>query len=241
MVLYLFFSRQGPSLKDLSSDELVNLITWAGFLILAGAIIGSVHEQREAQLRNLSQAYISVLDIVIKYLESADEERPRAVRVALLAGQLAERLGLSRREIENIKSAALLIQGGEIVANFPFLENAASFMQSEIKKPQIGLKAREVVMLSTTASLLKEIKPIMEGYYLHYVREAEIIDKEIKSVPLSSSLIALAETYDRVSTGLFPVISGTKITSVLDLQEMSGRFFREEAVQALFNLIASSR
>lgn len=241
LALYLFFLRPGPSLGSLSTDELVNLITWAGFLILMGAIIGSVSEQREAKVRSLSQAYIGVLDIVLKYLESADEERPRAVRVALLAGQIAERLGLSRREIENIKSAALLIQAGDMATNLPFLEKAASFMQSEVKKPQTGLKDREVVMLSTTASLLKEIRPIMEGYYRHYVREAEIIDKDIKSVPLSSSLIALAETYDRLSTGVYPVSSESKITSLLDLQNMAGRFFPQEAVQTLLALIASSR
>jgi hypothetical protein len=239
--LYLFFLRRNPSGPSLSADELVNLVTWAGFLILTGAIIGSVSEQREAKVRSLSQAYIGVLDIVLKYLESADEERPKAVRVALLAGRLAGKLGLSRSEIENIKSAALLLQAGDMATNLPFLENAASFMQSEIKKPEAGFKDREIVMLSTTASLLKEIKPIMEGYYLHYVREASVIDKEIKSVPLGSSLIALAETYDRLSTTPFAVGPESKISSLLDVQKMAGRYFPEEAVQALLDLISSSR
>ncbi len=241
ITLYLFFLRRTPTSQSLSGDELVNLITWAGFLILTGAIIGAVSEQREAKMRSLSQAYIGVLDIVMKYLESADEERPRAARVALLAAKLAERMGMSRREIENIKSAALLIQAGDMETNLPFFERVASFMQNEIKNPKTGLKDKEVVMLSTTASLLKEIKPIMEGYYLHYVRQVEIIDKNIESVPLSSSLIALAEAYDRLSSGLLPSGVNSKVTSLIELQNLSGRFFPKEAIQTLFNFIASSR
>lgn len=241
VALYLFFLRRPHSFESLSGDEVVNLVTWAGFLILTGAIVGSVSEQREVKMRNLSQAYIGALDIVLKYLESADEERPKATRVALLAGKLAEKLGLSRREIENIKSAALLIQAGDMATNLPFLEKAASFMESEMKKPEATYKNKEIVMLSTTASLLKEIKPIMLGYYQHYVREASIIDKDIQSVPLASSLIALAEAYDRISTRIYPASAEEKITSLLDLQKMGGRFFPEEAVKALFDLIASSR
>lgn len=241
VALYLFFLRPNYSLKSLSGDEIVNLVTWAGFLILTGAIVGSLSEQREIRMRNLSQAYIGALDIVLKYLESADEERPKAVRVALLAGKLAEKLGMSRREIENIKSAALLIQAGDMATNLPFLEKAASFMESEMKKPEASYKNKEIVMLSTTASLLKEIKPIMLGYYQHYVQEASVIDKNIQAVPLASSLIALAETYDRLSTRIYPASAEEKITSLLDLQKMAGRFFPEEAVRALFDLIASSR
>ncbi|MCX7972892.1 MAG: DUF4118 domain-containing protein [Candidatus Aminicenantes bacterium] len=241
VALYLFFLRHDYTFQSFSSDEIVNLVTWAGFLILTGAIVGSVSEQREARMRSLSQAYIGALDIVIKYLESADEERPKAARVALLAGKLAEKLGLSRREVENIKSAALLIQAGDMATNLPFLEKAASFMESEMKKPEATFKNKEIVMLSTTAYLLKEIKPIMLGYYQHYVQEASVIDKDIQSVPLASSLIALAEAYDRLSTRIYPAAAEEKFTSLLDLQKMSGRFFPEEAVKALFDLISFSR
>jgi len=241
MAIYLFFLRRDFSLASLSSDEIVSLTTWAGFLILTGGIVGAVSDQRQAKMRHLSQAYIGALDVMLKYLESADEERPHAVRVALLAGRLAEKLQLNRREIENIKSAALLLEAGDMEANLRFFEEAATFIQGEIKKPGGTFSGREMVMLNTTASLLKEIKPIMDGYYQHYVREAEVMDKNFEAIPLASSLIALADTYDRLSTRIYPASSEEKITSLLDLQKVGGRFFPEEAVKALFDLIAASR
>ncbi len=239
--IYLFFFRRDFSLKTLSTDTIVTLTTWAGFLILTGGIVGAVSEEREAKVRSLSQAYVGTLDIMLKYLESADEERPHSVRVAMLAARLAEKLGLSRREIENIKSAALLLEAGDMEANLPFFEAAAAFMTEGIKKPGAGLKDREMVMLSTTASLLKEIKPIMDGYYRHYVREVEVMDKDLGAVPLASSLIAVADFYDQLSTRIYLPRGDEKITSLLDLQKLGGRFFPEEAVKALFDLIAASR
>lgn len=239
--IYLFFFRSDFSLRSLSSDTVVTLSTWAGFLILTGGIVGALSEQREAKVRSLSQAYVGTLDVMLKYLESADEERPHPVRVAMLAAQLAEKLGLSRREIENIKSAALLLEAGDMEANLPFFAEAAAFIKEGIKKPGTTVKDREMVMLSTTASLLKEVKPIMDGYYHHYVREAEVTDKDLQTVPLASSLIALADFYDRLSTRIYPAAAKEKITSLLDLQKLGGRFFHEEAVKVLFDLIASSR
>ncbi len=239
--IYLFFLRPGFSLASLSTDEIVSLSTWACFLILTGGIVGSVSEQREAKLRSLSQAYMGALDVMHKYLESADEERPQAVRIALLAGRLAEKLGLSRREIENIKSAALLLQAGNMETNLPFFEEVASFMKGEVKRPAAAIKNQQMVILSSTVSLLREVKPILEGYYRHYVREKEVIEKDFSVVPLASSLIALAETYDRLSFRIYPPGSEEKITSLLDLQKLGGRFFPEEAVKALFDLISATR
>lgn len=239
--IYLFFLRRNFSLETISSDILVSLVTWACFLLLTGGIVGTVSEEREAKVRSLAQAYVGTLDIMLKYLESADEERPHPVRVAMLAARLAEKIGLSRREIENIKSAALLLEAGDMEANLPFFEAAAGFIKEGTRMTGTALKDREMVMLSTTASLLKEIKPIMDGYYHHYVREVDVMDKDLGAVPLASSLIALADYYDRLSTRIYLPGPDERITSLLDLQKLGGRFFPEEAVKALFDLVAASR
>jgi len=98
MVLYLLFFKllfgTGPGL---SLDAAINLITWGGFLILTGAIIGNVSEQRESRIRNLRRSYIGSLEILLKYMEVADDLKPRSVRVAFLAGKMAEAAGLEKK------------------------------------------------------------------------------------------------------------------------------------------------
>jgi len=118
VALYHIFSRVlFRSLPPILLDEVLNTATWAGFLILTAAVIGTIAEQRESRMRSLQGAYSGVLEIMLKYLEVADERKPRSVRVAHLAGKIAAAAKMSTFHIENIKSAALLLEAGDIRSN----------------------------------------------------------------------------------------------------------------------------
>jgi len=237
VVLYLVFSRTlfGAG-QGLTLDEIINLVTWGSFLILTGAVIGTVSEQRESRLKNLKRAYIGVLEIMLKYLEVADKEKPRSLRVSLLAGEIAQAAGLPKRDVENIKSAALLYDAGDLQANLPLFKEVANFIAGGVKGPEEELSDREQVMLKTTASLLKEIEPILIGYFHSYVEEAEVMDKDLNKIPLGSSIIALADLYDRVSAGLpSSPIQGVK--SLADIEKLADRVFPASIIQALQRVI----
>ena len=237
VVLYLVFSRTlfGAG-QGLTLDEIINLVTWGSFLILTGAVIGTVSEQRESRLKNLKRAYIGVLEIMLKYLEVADKEKPRSLRVSLLAGEIAQAAGLPKRDVENIKSAALLYDAGDLQANLPLFKEVANFIAGGVKAPEEELSDREQVMLKTTASLLKEIEPILIGYFHSYVEEAEIMNKDLNKIPLGSSIIALADLYDRVSAGLpSSPIQGVK--SLADIEKLADRVFPASVIQALQRVI----
>ena len=51
---------------------LAQLFSWGGFLILASIAVGTLYEQNERRLQDLKNAYIGVLEILSKYLESTD-------------------------------------------------------------------------------------------------------------------------------------------------------------------------
>ncbi len=155
--------------RTLTMDEILNLVTWAGFLIVVAGLIGTIVEQREAKVKNLQRAYIGVLEILLKYLEVADEKRPHSLRVSLLAGKMAEALGLTPFQVENIKSAALLLEAGDLRSSIPLFEQVAAFMETEARHPEKQLQDKEKILLKTTASLLKEVEPLLLAYYYYYV------------------------------------------------------------------------
>ncbi len=240
MVLYLLFFKllfgTGPGL---SLDAAINLITWGGFLILTGAIIGNVSEQRESRIRNLRRSYIGSLEILLKYMEVADDLKPRSVRVAFLAGKMAEAAGLEKREVENIKSASLLYEAGDLQSSLPFFGEVVDFMAAE-KEPSEGhLDDRERVMLKSTASLLKEVEPILYNYFLHYVQEAHILDKDLDKIPMGSSLIALADIYDRLANHIPPLQEIEEYKSKAGIEKLGGRAFPHVAIYALNEATAS--
>jgi len=224
----------------MTMDEILNLVTWAGFLILTGGVIGTITEQREAKVKNLQRAYVGVLEILLKYLEVADEKRPHSVRVSLLAGKIAEVLGLTTFQVENIKSAALLLEAGDLRSNIPLFEEVAGFMETEADQPEKKLEDKERILLKTTASLLKEVEPLLLAYFYYYVEEAEILDKDFKSIPLGSSIIALADLYDRIAHGIPAPHWKDKVASAEDIRKLAGRTFPASAVQALFQVTGGS-
>jgi hypothetical protein len=238
VVFYLMFTNLLLGSKPgFSLDEVINLITWGGFLILTGAIIGNVSEQRESRIMKLRQSYVGVLEILLKYMEVADEQKPRSLRVAALAGKMGEAAGLEKREIENIKSAALLYEAGDLQSSLPFFEEVIDFMSTKAVPAERQLGDRESVMLASTASILREVEPLLSQYFLHYVKEAHILDKDLDNIPVGSSLLALADIYDRLSHGVSLVQENEEYQSKTEIEKLSGRTFPHVAFYALHEAI----
>jgi hypothetical protein len=239
VVLYLLFFKllfaTGPGF---SLDAAINVITWGGFLILTGAIIGIVSEQRESKIRNLRNAYFGSLEILLKYMEVADDVKPRSMRVAHLAGRMGEAAGLEKREVENIKSASLLYEAGDLQSSLPFFGEVVDFMALEKEPSENRMGDRESVMLKSTASLLKEVEPILYAYFLHYIQEAHILDKDLDSIPMGSSLIALADIYDRLSSNVPPLQEIEEYRSIEGIEKLGGRAFPHVAIYALHEAIS---
>lgn len=241
LVLYLLFwgllFGEGPVL---SLDSAIHIITWGGFLILTGAIIGTLSEQREAKMRNLRRSYFGSLEILLKYMEVADDVKPRSLRVAFLAGRMAEAAGLEKREVENIKSASLLYEAGDLRSSLPFFGQVVDFMAAETEPSEGHLNDRESVMLKSTASLLKEVEPILYQYYLHYVQEAHILDKNLEKIPVGSSLLALADIWDRLANDVPPLQDQEEYRSMDGIESLGGRSFPHVAIYSLHEATSSS-
>jgi hypothetical protein len=242
IALYHIFSRVlFHSLPRMSLDEVLNIATWGGFLILTAAVIGMIAEQREAKMKSLQGAYSGVLEIMLKYLEVADERKPRSVRVAHLAGKIAAAAKMSTFNIENIKSAALLLEAGDLRSNLHLYDEVAAFIEAESSASGKAVDDKAKVLLRTTASLLKEVEPILANYFYHYVEEASILDKDLSTVPMGSSIIALADLFDRLDTDMLPAPWKDEVKSLEDIRALAGRAFPVPAVQALFQVVSSPK
>jgi len=217
----------------LSLDDLISLLAWGGFLILTGALLGTVSDERERKLDSMQKAYIGILGILLKYFEFADEEKPHSLRVSLLAGLLARKIGMSKSDIENVKSAALLVGAGEIRSSVRLFEEVAEFIRSGGLSARAKIGIREQVLLNTTASLLNEVEPLLSGFVRHYVEDAGRVDKDLAEIPRGSSLIALAVLFDRLRRTGEATLGDETIRSFKDIERLAGRAFPEAAVQAL--------
>jgi hypothetical protein len=234
VILYLIFYKLYLGLKvAFSIDEMIRMATWGGFLILTAAIIGTLAEQREKRLERMRRSYFGALKIILKYLEVADDEKPRSLRVSLLAGEIAKNAELDKTEVENIKSAALLYEAGDLQSSLPFYEEIVNFISGDMKIPKEEAMDKEQVELKAVGSLLKTVEPLLSGYFHHYVEEADKLDKDLNEIPFGSSIIALANLYDRVANKVPTSIGEVTIETLEDIEKLAGRSFSTSFVRAL--------
>jgi len=240
MTLYMVFSSMTlASGNGMDLNEVINLVSWGSFLILTGAILDIATGQRKKKIGELRNAYVGALEIMFKYLECADEFQPASLRVAGLAGKIAAAAGLATRDQENVKSAALLSFPGENGGGLSVYAGMTDSLETELEDAESGLGDREKVMLKATESLLKEVRPLLESFQQHYVREAENLDKDLSSIPLGSSILALAHIYDKIVSKAPPFRGVAAFANLAEIQKLSDRTFPSIVIEALIVVVTS--
>jgi hypothetical protein len=87
----------------------LTLAIWSAVLGLAAILTGTLSDERTAKITELHDAYVGVLEVLSRYLNSADPKaNDQATRVSLLSRKVAVRMGLPDKEADNIRVAALL-------------------------------------------------------------------------------------------------------------------------------------
>src|SRR5262245_56650530 len=82
---------------------------WGAVMGLNALLIGTLSDERLANLRDLHDAHVGVVEVLSQYLTSADAQlKVRAERVADLSQRVAVQLNLSPQEDDDLRIAALL-------------------------------------------------------------------------------------------------------------------------------------
>ena len=232
VICTLFFPH--AFLKD---QELANtfakLFSWGGFLILASVVVGTLYEENERRLHDLKNAYIGVLEVLSKYLESTDRyTKGHSVRVSELAMEIAIAMGLSRDEVENIRVAGLLHDIGKIEISGEILRKAAQ-LSSEEKDLLDEHAVKGAYLLSSVGSVLKEVVPIVVSHHNYFMTGTEESDKkDLVKVPLGARIVAVADAFDAMTTDR-PYRKGMPPWEALEeILKNAGKQFDPEVVEA---------
>lgn len=111
---------------------ILNLLPWGGFLLLSSYTVGFLYEEKQKQIDIVRTAYVGVLEILSKLLESVDRyTKGHSVRVSKLAMDIAIALGLEREDVENVRVAALLHDIGKFDITTGLIKKAADLTDTE--------------------------------------------------------------------------------------------------------------
>jgi putative nucleotidyltransferase with HDIG domain len=219
---------------------IVSLTAWSSFLILTSAVIGYLYEEKEKRIKDLRAAYIGILEILTKYLESADRyTKGHSVRVAHLAEDIARVMGLASFERENVRTAALLHDIGKIDISMDIVQKAASLTaaEREVMSTHTEKGAR---IISLVGGVLEEAVPIVLAHHKYYFETKDFSAVDRAKIPLGASIIAVADAYDAMITDR-PYRAGMQPWKAYEeIEKAAGKQFDPRVVKAFKEVLMTS-
>jgi len=241
IALIAFSAINNPQIFLIDKSPLLlatDLMVWSGFLILAAYVVGTLYEQREKKISELKNAYIGVLEILAKYLESYDRyTRSHSLRVADYASGIAIAMELPRNEVENIKVAALLHDIGKIDISSNLIRKAAA-LSNEEKEIMASHPHKGVELLSVVGGVLKDAMPIVEAHHDFFVECKSLEDRKAKKIPLGARILSVADGFDAMVTDR-PYRKGMPHWEAMEeLEKCAGTQFDPQVVEAFKRVYA---
>ena len=214
------------------------LSSWGGFLILASVAVGTLYEQNELRLRDLKGAYIGILEILSKYLESTDRyTKGHSVRVGESVREIAIAMDLPRPAVENLHVAGLLHDIGKIEISGEILRKAADLSTDE-RELINSHSAKGATILASVGGVLKEVIPIVVAHHKYFADTLEAFDRNTTTIPLGARIVAVADSFDAMTTDR-PYRKGMPPWQALEeIVANAGKQFDPEVVEAFKRVIS---
>ena len=219
---------------------ILGLLGWSSFLILTSAALGYLYEEKEKRIKDLKSAYIGILEILSKYLESADRyTQGHSVRVSHLAEDIARIMGLASYERENIKTAALLHDIGKTEISMHIVKKVA-FLTSGERELMDTHSEKGARIISLVGGVLEEAVPIVTAHHKYYFEKKGTTSEDRAKIPLGAEIIAVADAYDAMITDR-PYRAGMQPWEAYgEIEKNAGKQFRSDIVKAFKEVLMTS-
>ena len=208
---------------------------WASTLGLISLLVGTLSDDRAAKTKELHEAYVGVVEVLSRYLQSANPHlKDRSVRVAELSQMVAVRIKLSPKQIDNIRVAALLYDIGKIEITTRLIDRAVSTLQSNAQGlGQDTFQGSELIQsISSTLSpdILPLLAPETDAMYTYHTDED---GPTVSDIPIGAKIIRTVRTYDDLTQGILATSGLSPSDAIAELRTETTADHDYEIVSAL--------
>ena len=178
-----------------------DLAVWGGVLMVAGYVTGTLYERNLKTLREMEDGYDGMLVILQNFLASQKYSDSHAYRVALSATRIAETVGLDPASVEDIRTAALLLNLKELGISNEVLLKAAQVTEEDLQQGRAA-SSKPVSKASAMGGSLRRAIPIFLSERQLSERQVRQTGSNIADASFEVQIMLLAEEYDSLISGV---------------------------------------
>jgi putative nucleotidyltransferase with HDIG domain len=233
---YAFFLPKSLVYDGSTSLLWAELTTWAGILVVTAYLVSTLRLRIEDALDSLERAYIGVLAILSRFIQTIDADtEAHCVRVSAWGVSIARELQMDRAMTERIRIAGLLHDVGKVDVSVDILRKAAALSQDERQSIREHA-ARGAELVRPIGGILADIADAIEAHHENYDGTG-YKGLQGEQIPLVARVIAVADVFDALLSDR-PYRKSMGIFSALDnLLVSSGSRFDPSIVNALQHII----
>ena len=170
------------------------VVVWGGILGLTALLVGTLSDERTTKMVELHEAYVGVIEVLSRYLQSANPRlEARSSRVAELSQKVAAKLKLSSKESDDIRVAALLHDMENIEITAKVIRKAIGNIQSEQECLEHTFNGTDLV--HSLGSVLSGALPLL----LNQSRSDDVHMAD--EVPIGAKIIRTVRVYCQMLDG----------------------------------------
>jgi putative nucleotidyltransferase with HDIG domain len=190
--------------------------------------------------RELEEAYISTVSILAMAIDVRDPSTlGHSMRVAVNSMMIGEEIGLSKKELEELEIASLFHDVGKLKTPDSVLfknRTLDSIEFNEVRRhPEEGAE-----ILKKAKSLQKYIAPVRH-HHEYYNGQGYPDGLEGDKIPLYAAIIAIADTYDAMTSTRPYKRSLSKVEAIQELKNGAGKQFHPGLVKAFLGAMERGR
>jgi HD-GYP domain-containing protein (c-di-GMP phosphodiesterase class II) len=219
VVLLVGYVQATQGLEGISGLDLqmvMYLVPWGGFLILTGYTVGTLADARKARTDDVRTTYLTMLDLLTIHVDSSDRmRRGHSYRVGERAVALAQELGLSDTQQENLRVAGLLHEIGP--------------RDPRLVRVMADVPATNDSRLSSMRSALRLVDEY--SHYHEVVSAGWPVDDT--RISIGAKILAVADAYETLQTPTPTRQAFAPWTALDEIERGRGSTFATEVVGAL--------
>jgi hypothetical protein len=227
VILLDFLNNLMPRHRVLSlpDERLFNFAIWAGILAVAGYVMGTLYERKEAMTVDIRESFSGLLLVLQHIMANEKLGAGENQQIADVSTKIGEAMGLGADRVDLVRSAVLLRDLGKLGISNDILYKAADVSRDEVvasfRKPR-----QADARTQAAGGSLRRVIPIMIAQQIVQDQGARSVN-----VPIEAHILAVADAYQKLING-----TGGRALSPYDAQQQilagAGQKFHSGVVDA---------